>query len=48
MEFNHYSVLLNETIENLNIKPDGIYGMEHLAVADMLTRWLHGYQKKAG
>lgn len=25
MEFNHYSVLLNETIENLNIKSDGIY-----------------------
>ena len=25
MEFNHYPVLLNETIENLNIKPDGIY-----------------------
>ena len=25
MEFNHYSVLLNETIENLNMKPDGIY-----------------------
>ena len=25
MQFNHYSVLLNETIENLNIKPDGIY-----------------------
>ena len=25
MEFNHYSVLLNETIENVNIKPDGIY-----------------------
>ncbi len=25
MEFNHYSVLLNETIDNLNIKPDGIY-----------------------
>ena len=25
MEFNHYSVLLNETIENLNIKPDGLY-----------------------
>ena len=25
MEFNHYSVLLQETIENLNIKPDGIY-----------------------
>jgi len=25
MEFNHYSVMLNETIEQLNIKPDGIY-----------------------
>lgn len=25
MEFNHKSVLLEETIENLNIKPDGIY-----------------------
>lgn len=25
MEFSHKSVLLNECIENLNIKPDGIY-----------------------
>ncbi|MDO4621805.1 MAG: 16S rRNA (cytosine(1402)-N(4))-methyltransferase RsmH [Eubacteriales bacterium] len=25
MEFNHKSVLLEETIENLNIRPDGIY-----------------------
>ncbi len=25
MEFNHYSVLLSETIEQLNIKPEGIY-----------------------
>lgn len=25
MEFTHYSVLLEETIEHLNIKPDGIY-----------------------
>ena len=25
MEFNHYSVLLAETIEQLHIKPDGIY-----------------------
>ena len=25
MIFNHYSVLLNETIESLKIKPDGIY-----------------------
>lgn len=25
MEFTHYSVLLEETIEHLNVKPDGIY-----------------------
>ena len=25
MQFNHYSVLLDETIDNLNIDPDGIY-----------------------
>ena len=25
MEFSHYSVLLNETIEYLNVRPDGIY-----------------------
>ena len=25
MEFKHKSVLLNETIDGLNIKPDGIY-----------------------
>ena len=25
MEFNHYSVLLNETIEYLNVRPNGIY-----------------------
>lgn len=25
MEFSHYSVLLKETIEGLNVKPDGIY-----------------------
>ena len=25
MEFKHYSVLLDETIENLHIKPDGVY-----------------------
>ena len=25
MEFNHKPVLLKECIENLNIKPDGIY-----------------------
>lgn len=25
MEFNHVSVLLEEVIENLDIKPDGVY-----------------------
>ena len=25
MEFQHYSVLLNETIGQLNIRPDGVY-----------------------
>ena len=25
MEFKHTSVLLHETIDNLNIRPDGIY-----------------------
>ena len=25
MEFTHISVLLNEVLEGLNIKPDGIY-----------------------
>lgn len=25
MEFNHYSVLLQETIEQLNVRPDGVY-----------------------
>ena len=25
MEFNHYSVLLTETIEQLHVKPEGIY-----------------------
>ena len=25
MEFSHYSVLLSETVEGLNINPDGIY-----------------------
>ena len=25
MEFKHYSVMLNECLDGLNIKPDGIY-----------------------
>ena len=29
MDFKHVSVLLEETIDGLDIKPDGIYEMEH-------------------
>ena len=38
MGFEHKSVLLNETIEGLNIKPDGIYVDGTLVEADMHTR----------
>lgn len=44
MAFKHYSVLLEETIENLNIRPDGIYvdgtlggGGHSLAIAKTLS-----------
>ena len=44
MEFHHISVLLNECIDNLNIKPDGIYvdgtmggGGHSLEIANRLT-----------
>ena len=45
MEFNHYSVLLNETIELLNVRPDGVYvdlttggGGHSLAIAERLGK----------
>ena len=44
MEFSHYSVMLNQCIEGLNIRPDGIYidgtagGAGHSrAIAERLT-----------
>ncbi|MBR6307052.1 MAG: 16S rRNA (cytosine(1402)-N(4))-methyltransferase RsmH [Lachnospiraceae bacterium] len=50
MEFNHYSVMLHETIESLNIKPDGIYvdgtlggGGHSLEIAKKLTKGGHLY-----
>ena len=50
MEFKHYSVLLDEVIDNLNIKPDGIYldgtlgGAGHsFHVAEKLTDGGHLY-----
>lgn len=53
MEFNHYSVLLKETITELNIKPDGIYvdgtlggGGHSLEIAKRLTSGhLYGFDQ---
>lgn len=38
MEFAHKSVLLEETIDNLNIKPDGIYVDGTLGEPDTQSR----------
>ena len=50
MEFNHYSVLLEEVLDNLNIKPDGLYldgtlgGAGHsFHIAEKLTEGGHLY-----
>lgn len=50
MEFKHYSVMLDETIEGLNIKPDGVYldgtlgGAGHsYEIAKRLTKGGHLY-----
>lgn len=40
MEFKHKSVLLNETIENLNIKPDGILCDGRWEELDILMRYV--------
>lgn len=53
MEFNHYSVLLNETIANLNIKPDGIYvdgtlgggGHSYEIASRLTTGHLYGFDQ---
>ena len=39
VEFNHYSVMLHETIEQLNINPDGIYVDGTLGEEDMPTKY---------
>lgn len=39
MEFKHYSVLLNETIEQLHIRPDGIYVDGTLGEADIHCKY---------
>ena len=53
MEFNHYSVLLNETIDNLKIKPDGIYvdgtlgggGHSYEIASRLTTGHLYGFDQ---
>lgn len=53
MEFNHYSVLLNETIDNLNIKPGGIYvdgtlgggGHSYEIASRLTTGHLYGFDQ---
>ena len=42
MEFNHKSVLLEETINSLNIKPDGIYVDGTLGGAGHAAKLLKG------
>lgn len=46
MEFRHKSVLLNETINGLSIKADGIYVDGTLGERDMLTRSPHALAKR--
>ena len=53
MVFNHYSVLLHETIDNLNIKPDGIYvdgtlgggGHSYEIASRLTTGHLYGFDQ---
>lgn len=53
MEFKHYSVMLTETIEGLNIKPDGIYvdgtlggaGHSSQIAARLSTGMLYGFDQ---
>ena len=53
MEFNHYSVLLSETIEELKIRPDGIYldgtlgggGHSSVICSHLTTGHLYGFDQ---
>ena len=52
MEFKHKSVLLEETIEGLNIKPDGIYVDGTLGGAgharEVCKTWVSSFKHYAG
>lgn len=43
MEFKHKSVLLKETIDNLNVKPDGIYVDGTLGGAGHASKYANYY-----
>ena len=47
MEFAHKSVLLDETIEGLKIKPDGFTWTARLAAADTAAKSAEGFQEGA-
>ena len=40
-EFKHVSVLLQETVDSLNVKPDGIYVDGTLVAVDMLLKYVN-------
>ena len=46
MEFNHKPVLLDECIENLDIKPDGIYVDGTLGEQDMHLKYITDWAVK--
>ena len=47
MIFEHKSVLLMETVDSLNVKPDGIYVDGTLGAADMHTKYPGDSAKRA-
>ena len=42
MAFDHVSVLLHETVDGLNVRPDGTYVDATLGAADMLMKCAAG------
>ncbi len=38
-EFRHYTVLLKETVDGLQVKPDGVYEIAHSVVPDIVNTY---------
>ena len=38
-EFRHYTVLLKETVDGLQVKPDGVYVDAHSVVPDIVNTY---------